>query len=160
MIAPTDQDWLALALVTESNRPEEWPFIAQVIENRVRSGRWGKSYRDVVLARLQFSAFNVFTDPPGDPHLGTRLMFGVMARREDALLLMHAAAFVEAGEPRAGLSGIQLWAGEISDATLHYFSPVSMKPPGSKPAWAATAKRLYTPGGVDPERFIFAEGVT
>lgn len=146
MIEPMDLDWLALCLVTESNRPEEWPAIAQVIENRLKTGRWGKTLRDVVLAPMQFSAFNRYMPP--DPRRGTPGMFRTMARSEDALLLMHAA--------RGDWSGP--WAG-ITKETLHYYSPVSMKPPGSKPAWAAQAKRVYTPPGIDPERFVFAEGV-
>lgn len=148
MIEPTDLDWLALCICTESNRPEEWPYIAQVIENRRRTGRWGSTLRSVILAPMQFSAFNWSTKAPQDPHLGTAAMFGAMARRQNPLLLMHAA--------RGDWSGP--WAG-ISKETLHYYSPVSMKPVGSKPAWAAQAKRLYTPTGVDPNRFIFAEGV-
>lgn len=154
MIEPTDLDWLALCLVTESNRPEEWPAIAQVIENRRRAPRWGDTYKTVVLARMQFSAFNLFTKAPPDQYLGTAMMFRVVAGKEDALLLMHAAAFCADVEARQ-----DLWDVAISAKTLHYYSPVSMKPPGSKPPWAASAKRLYTPAGVDPERFVFAEGV-
>lgn len=150
---PTDLDWLALCLVTESNRPNEWPYLAQVIENRRRTGRWGDTYRDVVTAKQQFSAFN--------GRIGSRgqlvapdydLVFGLMADQESPLLLMHAAAMVNGEEADA-------FTLVISAATRHYYSPISMKPAGSRPAWAASAKRLYTPTGVDPERFVFAEGV-
>lgn len=155
MIEPNDLDWLALCLVTESNRPNEWPYIAQVIENRRKTGRWGDTYRSVVLAPMQFSAFNGHLnpghrDPENSPNFS--LIFGLMADHESPLPLMHAAAMVN-GEEADAFSLV------ISTATLHYYSPVSMKPPGSKPAWAASAKRLYTPTGVDPERFVFAEGV-
>lgn len=151
---PTDHDWLALCLVTESNRPEEWPAIAQVIENRRASGRWGATLKDVVLARKQFSAFNVFTAFPRDVHLGTLAMFLAMARREDVLLLMHAAGMVARG-PRDDAG----WSNAITRATLHYYSPVSMVPAGSSPPWAKSARQLYTPAGTDPQRFVFAEGV-
>lgn len=148
---PTDLDWLALCLVTESNRPQEWPYIAQVVENRRKTGRWGGTYKSVVTARMQFSAFN--------DRAATDNGFGLMADTEEPLLLMHAAVRVyeEASEVTSG--GNLDFSLVISPATLHYYSPISMKPPGSKPAWAASAKRLYTPKGVDPERFVFAEGV-
>lgn len=147
-MTPEDQDWLALCLCTESNHPEEWPYIAQVIENRLKSGRWGKTLRDVILAPMQFSAFNPFTGKPPDPHLGSAAMFAAMARREDTLMLMRASRGEWFGP----------WAG-ITPSTTHYYSPVSMVPTGRKPAWAASASRLYTPDGVDPQRFVFAEGV-
>lgn len=154
MIEPTDLDWLALCLVTESNRPEEWPAIAQVIENRRRIGRWGNTYRDVVLAPMQFSAFNAYTKPGNKFHLDETIFNGLCVRLGQHLVLMHAAAFCAAGPIVKGE-----WCHDISSATFHYWSPVSMKPPGSSPPWAAQAKRLYTPPGIDPERFVFAEGV-
>lgn len=152
---PTDLDWLALCLVTESNRPSEWPYIAQVIENRRKTGRWGDTHRSVVLAPMQFSAFNGRVKPgrrDSENPPDFDLIFGLMADHESPLLLMHAAAMVN-GEEADAFSLV------ISAATLHYYSPVSMKPAGSKPAWAASTKRLYTPAGVDSERFVFAEGV-
>lgn len=161
MIEPTDLDWLALCLVTESNRPEEWPYIAQVIENRRKSGPWGTTYSGVVLARKQFSAFNDFTSSK-ESHFHEETIFSAIATRiGNALLLMRAAAFVGTNQPSAALAmaGVHGWAEAISMKTLHYYSPISMKPAGSKPPWAASAKRLYTPAGVDPARFVFAEGV-
>lgn len=160
MIEPTDLDWLALCLCTESNRPEEWPYIAQVIENRRRTRRWGDTYKSVVLARKQFSAFDLFTEPHGDPHLGTCGMLVAMLRREDTLSLMRAAMMCQAKITEADETGREPgWELGITRTTLHYYSPVSMKPPGAKPAWAASAKRLYTPRGISPDRFVFAEGV-
>jgi hypothetical protein len=148
VIEPTDLDWLALCLCTESNRPEEWPAIAQVIENRLSSGRWGNTYKSVILAPQQFSAFNDFTKKRGLSNT-----FALASRREVPLLLMWAAAFVGNAAPG------DYWTSAITRETLHYYSPVSMKPPGSKPPWAAQAKRLYTPSGIAADRFVFAEGV-
>jgi len=147
---PTDADWLALCLVTESDRPAEWPAIAQVIENRLKSGRWGPNYREVVLARKQFSAFNVVSGRLTS--LTYSEAWGIVAREQGQLLLVHAGQFVG----RAMASG---WMSAITPATLHYYSPVSMRPAGSRPAWAKAAKRLYTPPGLEPERFVFAEAV-
>ncbi len=162
-IEPTDLDWLALCLVTESNRPAEWPYIAQVIENRRKTGRWGHTCQSVVTARMQFSAFNAFTAGGNPSYVGSAAMFDTMARREAPVLLMRAAAMVAeetfASESPDGNIPAQTFSLVISAATLHYYSPVSMKPPGSKPAWAASAKRLYTPSAIDPSRFVFAEAV-
>jgi hypothetical protein len=158
VIEPTGLDWLALCLCTESNRPEEWPAIAQVVENRRRTGRWGDTYKSVVLARMQFSAFNKYTAPGARYHEET-IFNAVVVGVGYVVLLMRAAGYVAENEPGGGLSTMQDWADEVSRETLHYYSPVSMKPPGSKPPWAAQAKRLYTPPGLDPERFVFAEGV-
>lgn len=158
MIEPTDLDWLALCLVTESNRPDEWPYIAQVIENRRATGRWGNTYRDVILAPKQFSAFNDFTKHDVAP----ALVFKVVAGTEERIVLMHAAAFCGAGPQEQTIKSIlssPQWSESISSATLHYYSPVSMKPPGSTPPWAVRAERLYTPPGIDPRRFVFAEAV-
>lgn len=154
MIEPTDLDWLALCLVTESNRPAEWPYIAQVIENRRKTGRWGDTYRSVVLAPMQFSAFNPWTKRHSAENFPDLHVYAMVAANESTLLLMRAATFVaENSNPQDSFSLV------ISPTTLHYFSPVSMKPPGSQPPWAANASRLYTPRGADPERFVFAEGV-
>lgn len=147
-MTPDDQDWLALCLCTETDRPAEWPYIAQVINNRVDSGRWGNTLREVILSPMQFSAFNsvsrqLSTMSYTDAWLKVAGGLGI-----SRLQLMHAAR--SDWEP--------LWT-PITPATTHYYSPVSMVPPGRKPAWAASASRLYTPDGVDPQRFVFAEGV-
>lgn len=161
MIEPTDLDWLALCLVTESNRPEEWPYIAQVIENRRSSGRWGKTFRDVVLARKQFSGFNGVSGRLKGSASSVQLpdleAWNIVAIRMSTLLLMRAAASIGVG-PRPSEQD-RVFSFKISPETLHYFSPVSMVPAGSKPPWAKDAKRLYTPPGVDEERFVFAESV-
>lgn len=166
---PTDLDWLALCLVTESNRPDEWSAIAQVIENRRRTGHWGSTYKSVVLAPMQFSAFNVLTGSRGDVRpetLGSRV-FERLAKEESPLLLMHSAIWVYRAVRLIAPGTIETIYPPITPATLHYYSPVGMRPVGSAPFWAAIdakgkplhAKRLYTPDGIDPERFVFAEEV-
>lgn len=51
--------WLARAIYSETNRPEEMRLVAWVIRNRVEQNFRGKStYKDVVLDPKQFSAFN------------------------------------------------------------------------------------------------------
>lgn len=167
---PSDLHWIILCLATESDRPDEWPPIAQTIENRRLSGRWGHTYRDVVLARKQFSAFNEFT-VLSRARITERSIFENAARAlRDSVRLIEAAIYVRTvdtnHDTRAGSRG-GTFDPRISPTTLHYYSPVSMKPPGSAPIWAAVdesgkplhATRLYTPDGIDKNRFVFAEGV-
>lgn len=55
----SDVDWLALTLWAESrSEPIEGQIaVANVIRNRVQSGRWGRSYETVCLAPWQFSCW-------------------------------------------------------------------------------------------------------
>lgn len=50
--------WLARLLVSETDRPAEWPAIGSVVRNRVKSPRYPDWYHKVVLQDRQFSAFN------------------------------------------------------------------------------------------------------
>jgi hypothetical protein len=158
-IDPTDLDWLALTLVTESNRPNEWPAIAQVIENRRRTGRWGSTYKSVCLAPMQFSAFNGLTGKGVRPETLGAAAWTRMAKEESLLLVVHAAVMTYGHSDNLNQHSATVFTGMITPATLHYWSPVSMHPTGSKPAWAGSAKRVYCPPDMDPERFQFCEGV-
>ena len=158
MSAPTEADWLAVCLVTESNQPDEWPFIAWCVRNRVDSKRYPGTVRDVVLQRWQFSHFNAFRSFKGDDEelleavlagKGTDENVKPLSRSLYALAQKAAREFLE--EP--------VWRRPFGPAVCHYWSPVSMRPRGAKPKWAPQAKRLFTPSGVDPDRFVYAEGV-
>lgn len=142
--------WLALCARTESDLAAEWPCIMWVIRGRVASPRYPDTYEAVILQPSQFSAFNGYGDRGS-----RRVIFDTEARRFHASEIL-AAADLAAEIVKAPASERP---GEITTQTLHYYSPVSMVPKGSKPAWAKSAKRLYTPAGIDPERFVFAEGV-
>lgn len=150
---PAPHHWVGLCLVTESNLMHEWGYIAWVIRNRVDSGRFKHSYEQVILQPWQFSAFNKWTTmkDKADPmtvfrlmsrgyYWSERLFHAVDVARE----VIHADRDMEA---------------PFSINVCHYWSPVSMRPPGSAPKWKDDAKRLFTPEGVDPNRFVFAEGV-
>lgn len=162
-LVPLDHHWLALCLCTESNRRREWPLIAAVIQNRVRSSRYPDTFVEVILQPSQFSAFNPYTADADVRHRWRNLaalwlsVAATLTRKQLALHLAyaidHAAKMLEADVDGHRISDL------VSPATLHYFSPISMKPVGSAPAWAKTASRLYTPAGIDPQRFIFAENV-
>lgn len=155
-----------LCLVTESNLPHEWPAILQVILYRVASPRYPDTVEGVILQRKQFSRLNELTGVTARP----TLIYSIVAKADigsgkiSPLLLAHAQDFcawlytAPSGGPwEVTVTG--LVCPDISPETLHYYSPVSMVPKGSAPAWAKTAKRLYTPPGIDPERFVFCEGV-
>lgn len=158
-LVPLEHHVLGLCLVTESNLRKEWPLIATVIQNRVRSKRYPDTFVEVILQRSQFSAFNEVTK---SGKLSGTSIFDLVARRVTKapggpLLLAHAidhaAKMIEADADGHRISDL------VSLETLHYWSPVSMVPKGRKPAWAPTASRLYTPEGIDPQRFVFAENV-
>jgi len=156
-LEPLESHWLALCLCTESNRRKEWPLIAQMIQNRVRSKRYPDTFVDVILQRSQFSAFNRWTGidlvEVASPWTFRQVFKGV---KVDALLLAHAidhaALMIEADANGHRISDL------ITPQTLHYYSPVSM-PGGKEPSWAMTASRIYCPAGFDPNRFRFCEGV-
>lgn len=61
----TDRDWLAGALQAEGAGYDDKRYIANVIGNRLASGRWGNTLKDVILAPGQFSAFNSVTGYAG-----------------------------------------------------------------------------------------------
>lgn len=172
----TDADWAGLCALTESNRPEEQEYVLWVIRSRVVSPRFPNTYEEVVLQPKQFSAFNLFTEHPAETSHG-RVFDAIAARqgRISSLLgTVHLAEKIlgqvatlnpfapplltpKSEEPDFGVAfneGLNR-----ARNVLHYYSPVSMKPPGSAPVWAKTAKYLFTPPGIDPNRFIFAEGV-
>lgn len=149
-MTPTDQHWMALLLCTESNRPIEWPFLARVAMNRVIGPMFPDTIEGVVLQRMQFSAFNAYTKSKVRPHESIfRAVFEDHVK--DPVLFAHAVEYATSSRFDE--------APEITPDTCHYWSPRSMVPPGAQPPWAPSARRLYTPSGIDPDRFVFAEGV-
>jgi len=56
----SDEDYAIRTIAAEmgGKDPEEARGIAAVIENRLKSGRWGENYRDVVTARSQFEPWS------------------------------------------------------------------------------------------------------
>lgn len=150
-IAP--HHWLGLCLVTESNRPSEWPYIAWVVRNRLDSHRFRHTYEAVILQPSQFSAFNKWTASPSsvDPLLVFRHMVRGYTWVEQ---IFHAGDIA-----LQVINADRKTSAPFPITVCHYWSPVSMRPLGRKPTWADSAKRLFTPDGIDPNRFIFADGV-
>lgn len=178
----TPADWAGLCALTETNRPEEQEFVLWVIRNRVASPRFPDTYEGVVLQPRQFSAFNAYPLNDFDPPT----IFNITAHKYNPTMLLAAIHLGEKvlaadvrlspfvaffrGAPASGdlQTATEVLMAETDDfhkalaharEVLHYFSPVSMKPMGSAPAWAKSAKRLFTPPGIDPARFVFAEAV-
>lgn len=140
--------WVGLCCLTESNRPYEWPYIAWVIRNRLDSGKYKHTYEQVVLQPSQFSAFNKWqgTEP--------LTIFQRVSRGYHSIeLLFHAVDIarkvIESGDNDR----------PFPITVRHYYSPISMRPLGRKPPWYEQAKKVFTPEGLDPERFVFADGV-
>jgi hypothetical protein len=148
---PQPSAWIGLCLVTESNYPFEWPAVAAVIRNRIDSRRFPSTAGEVVLQPKQFSAFNPFT--PAEPTFATweRVIYSMSdARRAQVKDAIPCAAWV---------LSLPVWRLPFAPTVCHYYSPVSMIPKWSEPKWAKQAKRLFTPSGIDPKRFVFADGV-
>lgn len=151
-----DARWLGLCIRSESDQPHEWRAIGWCIRNRVLSSRYPDLYQSVMLSRKQFSYFNAFSHLFQDPDA-----LYVAARRGYA---GDSSGWAENNLDQAELCAAEViaaprWRAPFDPAVMHYYSPVSMVPKGSKPAWAPSAKRLFTPSGIDPARFVFAAGV-
>jgi hypothetical protein len=152
----TEAQWLGLCLRSESDQPHEWWAVGWAIRNRVLSSRYPDLFSAVILSRKQFSYFNSWTSS-GLPveriyeealkgYAGDRSGWG----ENDLAEAQRCAAEVLAA-PR--------WHAPFGTGFTHYWSPISMKPAGSMPSWAPSARRTFTPSGIDPLRFAFAEGV-
>lgn len=140
----SDAHWLGLALVTESDQPHEWIYPATVIRRRVESRVYPNSYPEVITQPYQFSHFNKYLHIHHDEMLFAEVLKDL---RKDISAATECAAWViDAPE----------WRLPFSPRVLHYFSPVSMVPPGRIPSWAH-GMRQFTPAGVDPYRFVFCE---
>lgn len=140
-----DEQALALTMLAEAggdwreggSSVEERLAVAFVVRNRVRTPRrWGKTFRDVCLARLQFSCWNPGTDPN---HVR------LMALAEQIVLgfpntdpLLRETVYLAAGV----IDGIFL---DQTGGATSYYAPKAMKPAGAKPAW------VYLNGKAGPE---------
>lgn len=157
MSTESEIKWLGLVIRSESDQPHEWLYIGWTVRNRVLNKRYPSLYESVILSRKQFSYFNQFES------LGTDRM-----RIYQAALKGYAGDssgwdendLADAEECAREVISSPRWKAPFGVDVMHYYSPISMVPKRSKPAWAPTAKRLFTPSGVDPARFVFAAGVS
>ncbi len=137
--------WLARCLYSEADRANEQRLVAWVVRNRVETGFRGRNYRDVVLEKKQFSAFN-------EPS----------ARRTEILGFNQNT--VSAPWRQALGIALDVYKAPASERpfsieTRHFYSPVSM-PGGAAPVWAEGDAPVDVAGfGIDPQRFRFFNGV-
>jgi len=137
--------WLARCVYSESDRANEQELVAWVVRNRVETQYRGRTYREVVLETMQFSAFN-------DP-----------SRRRDHILSLDQNTPLRAWR---GTLAIALDVYEADDSerpfaqsVRHFYSPVSMIG-GRTPTWAQSGRALSSARlGIDRERFIFFDDV-
>lgn len=151
----TEANWLGLTIRSESDQPHEWWCVGWAIRNRVLSKRYPNLYQAVVLSKKQFSYFNQFSDLLSNPSsLYAQALMGYagdgLGWSENNLIVAQLCA--------ADIIAASRWHAPFGTDVMHYWSPVSMKG-GLRPPWANNAKRLFTPGNIDPARFVFAEGV-
>lgn len=127
--ALTEPQVLALTLYGEarSEQLEGRVAVGCVIRNRVESGRWGSSYREVCLKKWQFSCW---------------IPEGGLANYE---IVMSAARMLLRKDRVVPVLGECLWiadglmAGVLLDRVKganHYYAPKAMKPAGRVPGWA------------------------
>lgn len=154
-----ESSWVALCLITESNQAQEWLYIFWAIRNRVGQRRFASNYRDVVLQPFQFSHFNAFLGFRGNEEkLFDLIMEGESVNGPKLKpLSSNLLSTAERASEEFMIDGV--WRRPFSLSVCHYWSPISMVPRNSKPSWHKSAKRTFTPSCIDPERFIFAEGV-
>lgn len=139
--------WLARVIYSETKQPEEQELVAWVVRNRVETGYRGKTtYRDAVLDRLQFSAFN--------PGSSKRTYYSSLKPSSKAPGWQRALRI--AHEVRQ----MPLSLRPFSKTTRHFYSERSMV--GQKhPRWAK-GQRPVTPRrpfALDARRFRFFENI-
>jgi hypothetical protein len=143
----SDAEMVGLCALTECGFvPHEWPYVCQVIYNRVDHPSYPRSVEGVILQPKQFSRFNAFTNRDPDqvfPQLAT------FYRESQLVAAANCAAWVWT-----------LWTLEpgalLPPTVLHFWSPQSMVPKWSAPSWASKM-RWIVPAGIDARRFIFGD---
>lgn len=172
----TPPEWAALTIVTETNRPHEMLPIAWVLRRRVESPRFPDTMQAVVLQPRQFSAWNPWTNGRFKGQFAQEEIWHELWKTLDQPtqeklypVALDCALNVLGGDQGYSHPAIPSvltnrkpapsWSAPFGPDVCWYFSPISMVPVGSSPAWAASARRRFTPSGIDPERFVFCEGV-
>ncbi|MBO6576683.1 MAG: cell wall hydrolase [Rhodothermales bacterium] len=137
--------WMARGVYSESDRANEQELVAWVIRNRVETGFRGDSYRQVVLERKQFSAFN-------EPSKRRTYILGL--DQTDVV-----PSWMRALEVSMKVFQASPTERPFAIDTRHFYSPVSMVG-RSEPVWAKAGVPISSVSlGVDPDRFRFFSGI-
>lgn len=145
-ITKDDILWLARVIYSETKRPHEQELVAWVVRNRVETGYRGRhTYKDVVLDRYQFSAFN--------PSTRTRRHYGSLEWNSTERGFSRAVAI-------AATVATSPWdTRPFSETTRHFYSRQSMRS-GSTPNWARNGHPVKLDRYVEPDRFRFYANVS
>lgn len=159
-----DPEIVLLTLASESDQPHEWPALAWTIRNRVQGPGWyGNDYGTVCLRRYQFSYWNSLEeveDRDEKIHLaGQKFYPGRVARQLFPMDGRGGDYSVLRFQDWANLTVFTCsrLAAPFGPEVRHFYSPVSMG--GREPSWLSKASRVFSLPGIDPDRFMFAEGV-
>ena len=148
---PEKAQWLGLALRSESDQPHEWPAIGWVIRNRVLKRGYPNDYFKVITQPWQFSYFNKYRGMKPDGKLFELAKKGYAGEMQG----WHENDFDEAVNCAWSVIHGPRYKAPFAPNIYHYWSPVSMKPQGSDPSWAARFEKVPV-SGIDPWRFTFA----
>lgn len=145
-ITKDDILWLARVIYSETKRPHEQELVAWVVRNRVETGYRGKhTYKDVVLDRYQFSAFN--------PNTRTRSHYASLEWTSTAQGFARAVAIA------ANVATAPNQARPFSETTRHFYSRQSMRG-GATPHWAQNTQPVKLDRFVEPDRFRFFANIS
>lgn len=148
---------LAFCIITETNRISEMRYIGGTIMNRVLDKYRGTTIKSVVLSRSQYSRFNgnvperrAVSAP--DPEKAIRELIAKDWRYSTNLYesARDVARRLIGGRDNPWRDGTVRHP--RAARAHHYYSPISMKPKGKKPAWF-DAKREVDVAGIDKSRF-------
>ncbi len=132
--------WFARTIYSETKKADEQTLVAWVIRNRVESGIYPETYKDVVLQRGQFSGMHA-TDK--QYAINTSLGYGDSNPSWDSALSIARAVYFADPILRPLPAGV-----------MHFYSPISVT---RTPAWAADTEPAHIVR--DPEtnsvRFAF-----
>lgn len=134
--------WLARVIFSETKDLEEMEQIAWVVRNRVENGRWGSSYKEVVLSPSQFSGLNSWDS---QYHINVNLEYDTNNSIWQKSLVIAENVYNANNNDRV-----------LSVSTQHFYSPHVVK----TPAWAENKKPvLITYNNVGKQTFKFYAGV-
>lgn len=134
--------WLARVIFSETKDVEEMEQIAWVVRNRVEDGRWGYSYKKVVLSPSQFSGLNSWDS---QYHINVNLDY-------DTNNSIWQKALIIANEVYNANKNDRI----LSVSVQHFYSPHVVK----IPSWAENKKPvLITYNSDGKQTFKFYAGV-